>query len=555
MTSSSEADGGALPTSLRRLHPLSWFFVLLGQLRQFAIPLVALLLFGRGGDWQELAAGFAAIAMALLAVWRYFTYTYRVDPDALVIRSGLLQRGVRHLPFRRIHNVELRQSPLHRVFAVAEVRIESATGDREAEAQMQVLALADARALVGCIRGGREASTGDAATPADPSVLAEVPTRDLVLLGLSSNRGWIAVGALMAVAAQIEPGSWSRKMPNAVIWISGHLRALDPGLGWAFAAGALLLLAMALVRLLGVVIVLLRHYGFRLSEEASRLGVESGLLTRTHSHTSLAKIQRWQVREPWLLRRAERRALHVETAARHAEGSERGIDALLPVGPSARIESLLRRWLPGVRWERADWHPIHPRAWRRMVKPPLALLAGLTLALAFQVGVEALLLPLLLAPLVLLGVRRDAAFCAFSVDAERVLWRHGWLQRRWDIIERERIQAVRLRQSPFDRRSRMAHVDIDSAGARSGITRLAFLPEAEAERIVRQLRRWLSTPRLFAPEGRGEQHQHGEHFQPAEQHAQGAQPDGAVADRAEGSGDFAKPGAEIGERGDTGTKG
>jgi putative membrane protein len=39
----------AVPVDERRLHPLSWIFVLLQQLRSFAIPLIVLVVTGRGG--------------------------------------------------------------------------------------------------------------------------------------------------------------------------------------------------------------------------------------------------------------------------------------------------------------------------------------------------------------------------------------------------------------------------------------------------------------------------------------------------------------------------
>ena len=41
-------DGPAVDTDApeRRLHPWSWLFVLLQQLRQFIFPLIALLVFG-----------------------------------------------------------------------------------------------------------------------------------------------------------------------------------------------------------------------------------------------------------------------------------------------------------------------------------------------------------------------------------------------------------------------------------------------------------------------------------------------------------------------------
>jgi len=544
MTSASEAaDSG-----LRRLHPLSWLFVLLAQLRQFALPLIVLLLYGRGGGWEEVAAAVGALALSLVAVWHYYTFTYRLDADALVIRSGLVQRRVRHLPFGRIHNVELRRSVLHRLFAVAELRIESATGDAKAEAQMRVLALADAERLVAIIRGERvDACASDAAGAPAAAPLARVATPDLLLLGLASNRGWVVVGAGFGLLAQASPDGWSRGMPTAFEWLRGGLSDLVDGANGLFGLALLFVLASVAVRLLGVVVELLRHYGFTLSQTGARLSVEGGLLTRTQSHTARIKIQRWQVREPWLLRRFERRALHIETAARRNDEAGHGIDALLPVAPAARIEAILRRLLPGLRWEQADWHPIHPLAWRRMIKLPLLIVAGVTGMLGIHLGLEALWL-LLLAPLAVFATYRDAAFSGWSVDAERVLWRHGWLRRRWLIVERERIQGVRLRQSRFDLQAHMAHVDIDSAGARGGVTTLAFLPVDEAQRVLARLRRWLSTP-LLAPEGRGEQDQHREHFESPEQHAEGAEPDRSVADRAEGGGDLAETRTEVGDGG------
>ena len=36
------------PGDARRLHPMSWLFVLLQQLKQFIVPLLVLLFLGRG---------------------------------------------------------------------------------------------------------------------------------------------------------------------------------------------------------------------------------------------------------------------------------------------------------------------------------------------------------------------------------------------------------------------------------------------------------------------------------------------------------------------------
>src|SRR5690606_29388830 len=104
--------------------------------------------------------------LALFSVWQYFTYRYRIDEDSLFVRSGVFERSLRQVPFSRIHNVALHQSLLHRVFGVAEVKLESAGGTKP-EAEMRVLKLADALALERLIRHRGRSADAVADAPAD----------------------------------------------------------------------------------------------------------------------------------------------------------------------------------------------------------------------------------------------------------------------------------------------------------------------------------------------------------------------------------------------------
>src|SRR5699024_8074733 len=116
------APEAALPTDAeRRLHPLSWLFVLVSNVRQFLLPLIVLVVFGGRSEenWQLIAAGVAATVLVAGSVWRYFTYRYRIGGDSLFVRSGLLERSLRQIPFSRIHDVAVHQTLLHRLFAVA----------------------------------------------------------------------------------------------------------------------------------------------------------------------------------------------------------------------------------------------------------------------------------------------------------------------------------------------------------------------------------------------------------------------------------------------------
>ena len=104
-----------------RLHPWSWLFALIAQLQSFALPLIALLVFGSRGNgderWQFIGM-LAGLVIVVVSVVQYFTYRYGVVGDDLVIREGILHRNRRNIPMQRIRNVSLQQNLLHRLFVL-----------------------------------------------------------------------------------------------------------------------------------------------------------------------------------------------------------------------------------------------------------------------------------------------------------------------------------------------------------------------------------------------------------------------------------------------------
>ena len=246
----SGLDASAAAPADQRLHPWSWLFVLLQQLRQFIVPLVVLLFAGRRGNsegWWELAPLLGVGALVLVSVLQYFTYRYRVGRDGITIRSGLLQRSQREIPFARIHNVGLHQSLLHRLFGVAEVRLESAGGQKP-EAHMRVLGIDDALALERLVRHhGAEAADaaavdagGNGQVDSDGRTLLALTTAEIVRLGLVSNRGMIVFAAGFGLLWQLFPDERliARYAEDSFQQAAGYAGELH--LGWPGIASAML---------------------------------------------------------------------------------------------------------------------------------------------------------------------------------------------------------------------------------------------------------------------------------------------------------------------------
>lgn len=469
----------------RRLHPMSWLFVLLQQLRQFVVPLIAAFFFG--GDRNELWPLIGVGVLALMAVWRYFTYRYGVTGDTLVVRSGLLERSVRVIPFARIHNVALQQSLLHRMFDVAEVRLESAGGERP-EAEMRVLKLADALALERLVRQrGAQAVeiSSEASTP-----LLVLPPGEVVRVGLVSNRGMLVIAAAIGGLSQFSPRAGSDVVETWAGWLLGV--ALENGHGpamYALTVLSLIIAAEIVMRLLSVVLALLQYYGFTLTQSGRRLTVERGLLARWRTSVSRRRIQAWTLREGLVHRLLGRRTLYVDTAVAGAQqGQQRALRELAPIATPEVCDGLIRHLLPRSAWPALPWQPLPASAWWRLFLGDLVVTLLLAGALTWNVGPWGLAVLLWLPWAAYLAVRHARA-AGYALNDELVAVRAGWWSRHWRFAEVDKLQALQLTRNPIDRRCGTATLWMDTAGAggRARPLRIRFLPVAEARDLYARL--------------------------------------------------------------------
>ncbi len=334
-------------------------------------------------------------ALVAVSIWQYLTFRYRIADDRLIVRSGLLERSVRQIPYSRIHNVAIHQSLLHRLIGVAEVRLESAGGTKP-EAEMRVLRLPEALALEQLIRDRSSEPTpaaADGAAPVAPAgtTLLALSTVEVVKLGLISNRGMIVVAGAVALSFQVLP---ERTMGRWLV--EGGREAFGYASGFAttwlakgLVLAAFVAIALALIRAFSVVLAVVRYHGFRLQRQGRRLTVERGLLSRSRSSVPRRRIQAWTLRESLLHRLFARRTLEIDTAsARAGDGQgnangQRGLDALAPIAPPVTCDAILRDVAALPAWPPAEWRPLHARAWLRLLLGDVVLTALLCGVLAW----------------------------------------------------------------------------------------------------------------------------------------------------------------------------
>lgn len=510
--------------SERRLHPLSILFALGDQLRAFALPAIALFFTAGSKGWGwEIWMLPLLIPSIVGAVLRYVSFRYRYEPGEMVIRSGILFRNERHVPYARIQNLDAVQNVVHRLFGVVEVRVETGAGT-EPEARMRVLplsALEEMRAHVFGDRGGDRVDeaapvTAQASAAPDVRTLLHLTPRELAMCGLIQNKGGVLLAAGLGLLWEWNvadrmfgwipiPASWRPELPeqldpdrleaagrgalhDAVVAVTGAAGSLPIAL---LAAVLFVLVLLALVRLLSVVWTLVQLHDFRLTRTGEDLRTEYGLLTRVAATVPLRRVQTLTIREGVLHRLFGYTSVRVDSAG--GDGGETASNRawIAPIVRRAALPGLVREVLPGVDVDALDWQPVHPRAFARRLRRSTILSALLLLTAIGPAGWWAVALFAVAAAWGAVHARHWIAWLGWTGTDHFVAVRSGWLWRQVTIAPLTKLQVIATHATPFDRRAGMATLRVDTAGAKDATHRIVvpYLPADTAARLQAVLTR------------------------------------------------------------------
>jgi uncharacterized membrane protein YdbT with pleckstrin-like domain len=184
-------------------------------------------------------------------------------------------------------------------------------------------------------------------------------------------------------------------------------------------------------------------------------------------------------------------AVKVDTAGGHAgeQNQQSDREYLAPILPAAGLHDFMRA-IVGVSLEGVRWRPVHPRAFRREVKGWLVPAALLCVGLAFYFRWYALAAVPFAAAWAFVGARQTVKHLGWATTEDAVVFKRGWLWRRTVVVRFAKMQTVSRYESPFDRRTRMARIHVDTAGASLGSAiNIPYLAQDDAEWMYRELSR------------------------------------------------------------------
>ncbi|GAA4213313.1 PH domain-containing protein [Actinocatenispora rupis] len=452
------------------IHPVQ---ALIQSVPALAGLLIAGTTSGNGPLWGALGAA-AAVVLGLL---RWFTTRYRISPEQVQVRRGLLRRRVVSVPRDRIRTVDVTAPPMHRLLGLARVSVGTGRSDRgrSDELRLDALAAPVAAELRDELLHRRPAArTGEvvaaAEAPAGPPTGTELARLSPRWIGYGpfTLSGLVTVGVVAAFLSRlvnefhVDPTKYgaTREVTDRVLHTPVPILVLE-----------VLVVLVVLAAVAGTAGYVLAFWNFRLSRlPGGTLHITRGLITTRAVTLEERRLRGVELSEPMLLRAVRgARCIAIATGLRVGRGAERGGSLLLPSAPRAEAHRVAVAVLGRPAPFTVPLTPHGPRARRRRYTralwPCLVVVAALAL-LWLLVGLpgwvpQASVVLLVLAALVATDRYRSLGHAL--VDGTLVTGR-GSLVRRRCALPTDGIIGWTVRRSFFQRRAGLATLTATTAG-------------------------------------------------------------------------------------------
>jgi putative membrane protein len=441
-----------------KLHPLSVVYRTGASVTRLAwIAVVGAVSSSQFDRFGVAVAGL--LALVVLAAFAYQViyvrrFDYQPTTDTFDLRSGVVSRRTREIPYRRVQNVDVSRNVLQRVLGIAELRVETAGGG-ETEIRLRYVSHAEAERLqqeIGRRKRGTDGDDEDTPTT-EPSVqqLFAITPKELLLLGLV--RVDLRLLSFVTVLLPVIIPSVSNRFP--LVDLLQAVPALLVGV---------VLLALVISSLRAVT----GYYGFELGRDDRELRYRRGLAQEYSGAIPLDKVQSVVVSESVLARLLGYASLSVETAG-YAPGTDgTGSQSAVPIADRDRVFRLARE-VESFGDPAFERPPKRART-RYAIRYSLgvALLAGLGVVAArllpFPVPVPGYA-PLALLPLAPVAAHLKWTQIGFALGANHVVAREGFWTRQTRVVPYYRVQTLVESATVFQRRRNLATLVVDTAGA------------------------------------------------------------------------------------------
>ncbi|MEM1120537.1 MAG: PH domain-containing protein [Bacteroidota bacterium] len=424
---------------------------------------------------------------AVGSIIAYFKFYYYIKDDEFIIEKGLLSKTKINIPFDRIQTINFEQNIIHQIFNVVSLEIDSA-GSNQKEISLQAIKRSQAEAIRSFIMSEKakiqqETVNEKVATSyqkEQPDLLMQLSPLDLLKIGISQNhlRGLgIIFGFGFWIWQSVEDFLPDyRAGENPMEYVEKELGMGAFISGWTYFLVALLIFSV----LISLVMTVFQHFGLKFYRTKIGFKVSSGLFTKRESSANMHKIQliRWE--DSILKRIFGIFRLSLFQASSAAVNAKQAIS--VPGCYNNQINTVRNTYFPDEKYLQYTTHAISPLIINRRVMylggiPALIFLINGYLQSSFVIASGAIFW----IALIFVTSKIYHKNWKFHLSEEGILTENGILGTHFTLLKWYKIQAVKTRQSYYQRRKDLADLYFYTA---AGTVRIPYISLAKAQEIT-----------------------------------------------------------------------
>ena len=425
---------------------------------------------------------------ALGSIIAYFKFYYYIKDDEFIIEKGLFNKTKINLPFDRIQTINFEQNLIHQAFNVVSLEIDSA-GSNQKEISLQAIRRKEAEAIRAFIMSEKaKLKTADheieaivnEAQEENADLLMQLSPFDLLKIGISQNhiRG---LGIIMGF------GFWMFQTLEDFFPDYQHGDNIadyfieDLGFGNILYFSTYLIVALIVFSvLISLVMTIFQHFGLAFFRSKIGFKVRSGLFTKREASANINKIQliRWE--DSILKRFFGIFQLGLFQASSAAVNTRQAIS--VPGCYEHQINTVRATYFPAEKYLNYSIHGISSLIIGRRVLylggiPMAILLINAYLNQSIPLGILALLWPVF----IYFTSKIFHKNWKFHLSEEGILTEHGILGTQFTLLKWYKVQAVKTRQSIYQRRHEVADLYFYTA---AGSVKIPYIPLEKAQKIT-----------------------------------------------------------------------
>ncbi|NLJ71639.1 MAG: PH domain-containing protein [Syntrophomonadaceae bacterium] len=448
---------------LERLHPAAVIENLIRNIYKFFQiligPLVIIATSPLSKRWLVIIAIVGLGAYFLISILSWYRFRYAVYNEELRIEYGILARRKTYIPIERIQSMQITTGIVQRIFGLVKVDVQTAGGSSEAKASLSAITKEQASKLQAQLNIIKHSTDMNEKI----SVIKNkkhLTLKTLLIAATTSNGiGVVLVGGL-AVLSQI-----NQHLPNEDIYtkIGESIINYAGDTVWIYLLSLLFILILAWI--LSIIGTIISIGGFTISRLEDRLLVQRGLIEKREISIPLNKIQAIKIVEGILRQPFGLATIQVVSAG---IGSKSTNDTIaFPLLAKKEIPNFLAEFLPEYKTE-ITYTPLAKAAQNRyrLILTIPTLLAVIPILCFFNYG----FLALLIAVLAWFWGKKQYKDAGINIEEEQIAIRYRLIGLNTYLIKHSKIQAIKLKQNPFQKRKNIKAIEVYIASSRAGST-------------------------------------------------------------------------------------